>query len=136
MRQCPPNGPLSHFFLPSNHRTHNHPSANKPLALILMSHTHPTAASSSPSSPYNFQLLINNALDTYKKRTRKDLRDHPLSAQLQACDSPTSILALLQQQLEGLDQSQSTDERWTKWLDPTIHVLLTFSQTMGTVGLV
>ena len=101
-----------------------------------MSHTHPTAASSSSSSPSNFQLLINNALDTYKKRTKNDLRDHPLAAELQACDSPTSIIAVLQQQLEGLDQSQSTDERWTKWLDPTIHVLLTFSQTVGTVGLV
>jgi hypothetical protein len=75
-------------------------------------------------------------LDTYKKRTRKDLRDHPLAAQLQACDSPTAILAVLQQQLDGLDQSQSTDERWTKWLDPTINVLLAFSQTVGTVGLV
>ena len=102
-----------------------------------MSHTHPTAAaSSSSSSPSNFQLLIDNALDTYKKRTRNDLRAHPLAAQLQACDSPTAIILLLQQQLEGVDQSQSTDERWTKWLDPTIHVLLTFSQAVGTVGLV
>ena len=101
-----------------------------------MSHTHPTAAaSSSSSSPSNFQLLIDNALDTYKKRTKNDLRAHPLAAQLQACDSPTAIITLLQQQLEGVDQSQSTDERWTKWLDPTIHVLLTFSQTVGTVGL-
>jgi hypothetical protein len=100
-----------------------------------MSHTHPTAASSSSSSSSNFQLLINNALDTYKKRTRKDLRSHPLAVQLQACDSPTSIIAVLQQQLEGLDQSRS-DERWTKWLDPTINVLLTFSQAVGTVGLV
>ena len=97
-----------------------------------MSHTQPTAASSSSLSPSNFQLLINTALDTYKKRTKNDLCDHPLAAELQACDSPTSIIAVLKQQL---DQSRS-DERWTKWLDPTIHVLLTFSQTVGTVGLV
>ena len=101
-----------------------------------MSHTHPTASSSSSSSSPNFQLLINNALDTYKKRTKNDLRDHPLAAQLQDCDSPTAILAILQQQLEGVDQSRSTDERWTKCLDPTINVLLTFSQAVGTVGLV
>ena len=124
--------------LPSNHHTHNHPSANKHLALIPMSHTHPTAASSSSSSSSspNFQLLINNALDTYKKRTKKDLRAHPLAAQVQACDSPAAIIAVLQQQVQGLDQSLSTDERWTKWFDPTIHVLLTFSQAVGTVGLV
>ena len=125
--------PTSSSFLPSNHRTHSHPSANKLLALILMSHTHPTAASSSSSPPASFELLINKALDTYKERTRKDLRDHPLAKQLQDCQSPDAVLVVLKQQL---DQSQSTDERWTKWLDPTIHVLLTFSQAVGTVGLV
>ena len=124
--------PTSSSFLPSNHRTHSHSSPNKLLALILMSHTQPTAASSSSSSPSNFQLLINNALNTYKKRTKKELRNHPLAVQLQACDSPDAVLVVLKQQL---DQSRS-DERWTKWLDPTIHVLLAFSQTVGTVGLV
>ena len=101
-----------------------------------MSHTHPTTASSSSSSP-NFQLIINKALDTYKKRTKKDLRAHPLAVQLQACDSPGAILAVLQPQVQGLDQSRNTDERWTKWLDPTINVLYTFSNIIGAgVGLV
>ena len=95
-----------------------------------MSDTHPPAASSSSSS--NFQALFNNALDTYKERTKKDLRDHPLAKQLQDCKSPDTVLVVLKQQL---DHSRG-DERWTKWLDPTIHVLLTFSQTVGTVGLV
>ena len=89
-------------------------------------------ASSSSSS--NFQVVINNALKDYEKRTKKSLLTHPLASQLQACDSPGDILALLRRQI--LDQSRSTDERWTKWLDPTINVLLTFSQTVGTVGLV
>ena len=109
------------------------------LALTSMSHTHPTAASSSSSSSSspNFQLLINNALDTYKKRTGKDLRTHPLTVELETCDSPDSILAVLQQQFQGLDRSWSTDERWTKWLDPTINVLYTFSNIVGAgVGLV
>ena len=90
------------------------------------------AASSSSSS--NFQVVINNALKDYEKRTKKNLLTHPLASQLQACDSPGDILAVLRQQI--LNQSRSTDERWTKWLDPTINVLLTFSQTVGTVGLV
>ena len=96
-----------------------------------MSHTHPAAASASSSSSSNFNLLINNAIDTYKKRTREDLRAHPLAAQLQACDSPTAILAILQQQAQGLDQSRSTDERWTRWLDPTVNVLYAFSGILG-----
>ena len=98
-----------------------------------MSHTHSTAASSSSS---NFQLILDNALKVYQKRTKNDLLLHPLAAQLQTCDSPTDILAVLQQQIQGLVRSQSGDDRWTKWLDPTINVLITFSQTVGTVGLV
>jgi hypothetical protein len=49
-----------------------------------MSHYHPTASSSS-----NFQLIINNALKAYEKRTKEDLLAHPLAAQLQACNSPS-----------------------------------------------
>jgi hypothetical protein len=97
-----------------------------------MSHTHPTAASSSSSSPLlNFQLIINNALDTYKKRTKNDLLAHPLAAHLQTCESPAAILAVLQEQAQGLDPSQTADERWTNWLDPTINVLYTFSNILG-----
>ena len=96
-----------------------------------MSHSQYTTASSS-----NFQLIINNALDMYKKRTKNDLLAHPLAPQLQVCDSPGAILAVLQQQVQGLDQSR-TDDRWTKWLDPTVNVLFAFSSTLGAgVGLV
>jgi hypothetical protein len=98
-----------------------------------MSHTLPTAASAS-SSPSNFQLILNNALDTYKKRTKKDLRDHPLAAQLQSCESPSAILAVLQQQAQDTEQSRSADERWTKWLDPTVKVLHAFVNILGAAG--
>ncbi len=97
-----------------------------------MSHAHSTAGSSS-----NFQLRINNALEKYKKRTKKDLLAHPLAAQLLTCDSPSAVLAVLQEQLQGLDQSRNSDERWTKWLDPTVNVLYAFSSVLGAgVGLV
>ena len=92
-----------------------------------MSHTRSAAPSSS-----NFQAIINNALKVYNKRTKNDLLLHPLAGQIQTCDSPADILAVLQQQVQGLDR----EDRWTKWLDPTINILLTFSQTVGTVGLV
>jgi hypothetical protein len=93
-----------------------------------MSHTQPTASSSSSSS--NFQLIINNALDKYKKRTKNDLRTHPLAARLQTCNSPAAIIAILQEQIQGLDQSQSSDERWSKWLDPTVNVVQAFSSIL------
>jgi hypothetical protein len=101
-----------------------------------MSHTYPTAASTSTSTS-NFQLIINNALNEYKKRTKNDLLAHPLASQLQACDSPSSIISVLNQQIQGLDQSRSNDERWARWLDPTVNVLYAFSTSLGTgVGLV
>jgi hypothetical protein len=102
------------------------------IPFALMSHSHPAAV---PSS--NFQLIINNALKAYKKRTREDLLFHPLASQLESCDSPAAILAILQQQAQGLEQSQNVDERWTKWLEPTVNVLFAFSATLGSgVGLV
>ena len=91
-------------------------------------------ATASESSSSNFGLIINIALKDYEKRTKKNLLLHPLASQLQECDSPGAILAVLQRQI--LHQSWSTDERWTKWLDPTINILLTLSQTVGTIGLV
>ena len=97
-----------------------------------MSPTHPTAASSS-----NFQLIFNNALKAYERRTKNNLLAHPLAAQLQTCYSPSSIFAVLQEQVHGLDQARSGDERWTKWIDPTVNVLYAFSATIGAgVGIV
>jgi hypothetical protein len=118
---CPPT--LAPTTIPSG--------ANDLLALSFMSHTHPTATSSSSS---NFELIIDNALNAYKKRTKKDLREHPLAARLQTCDSSGAILAVLQEQAQKLEQSRSTDERWTKWLDPTVKVLHAFVNVLGAAG--
>jgi hypothetical protein len=99
------------------------------LAPTAMSHSDPTASSSS-----NFQPIFNNALKAYERRTKKDLLAHPIATQLQACDSPSSILAVLQQQVEELENS---DHQLTKWLDPTVNVLYSLSATLGEgVGLV
>ena len=95
-------------------RCHSHP------------YSHLTAA-----SPYNSQTIINNALEAYKKLTKIDLLAHSLAIQLRACNSPSDILAVLQQQVIGLDQTQSGDERWTEWLDPTANVLFAFSTRLG-----
>jgi hypothetical protein len=88
-----------------------------------MSHPNPTT-SLSPS----FQLIFNNALDTYKKRTKNDLLTHPLVVQLENCTSSGAVLALIHQQVQGL---QTDDDRLTRWLDPTVRVLQAFSETLG-----
>lgn len=86
----------------------------------------PTAASLA-----NFQSIFCASLNAYKKRTNKDLLAHPLAAQLHRCDSPAAILTILQDQVKEFEQSRSLDERLTKWLDPTVNVLLAFSEALG-----
>jgi hypothetical protein len=93
--------------------------------------------SQAPSTSTNFETIFTAALEAYKKRTKKDIASHPLATQLQSCDSPSTIIAVLRTQVQVFDQSQSADERWTKWLDPTVNVLCAFSATLGNgVGLV
>ena len=118
--------PLPHHPPPSS-------SQYEQSSSVRMSHSHTAAAASSP----NFQLIFNNALEAYKKRTKNDLLAHPLAAQLQTCNSPSDVLLILQQQVEELNQSRNSDGRLTKWLDPTVNVLYAFSGALGEgVGLV
>ena len=92
---------------------------------------------SNSASNTSFETIFNAALEDYEKRTKKDIASHPLAAQLKSCDSPSAILAILRAQVEASDKSQSTDERLTKWLDPTVNVLCAFSAVLGdAVGLV
>jgi hypothetical protein len=97
------------------------------LTFPLMSHNHSSSTSS------DFQPIFDNAMKTYKKCTKKDLLKHPLADRLRACDSPSSILTVLQEQVQELNESQRSTERLTKWLDPTVSVLHAFSETLGGV---
>ena len=87
-----------------------------------MSHKHSSSAST------NFQLVFDNALKAYNQCTKSDLLKHPLADRFQACDSASTMLTVLQEQVQELNQSQ---RRNTKWLDPTVNVLHTFSKTLG-----
>ena len=97
----------------------------------------PSAAAAASASTSNFQSIFNAALKAYEKKTKKDLLAHPLAAQLQACNTPGDILAILQDKVNEFDQSRSADEKLLRWLNPTINVLYAFSETLGGgVGLV
>ncbi|KAH9016970.1 hypothetical protein EDB84DRAFT_708109 [Lactarius hengduanensis] len=97
-----------------------------------MPQSSPVATSSS-----NFHSIFVAALNAYEKKTKNDLLEHPLAAQLQSCTSSADILALLRDKVEEYDQSKSRDERLSSWLNPTINVLYAFSATLGEgVGLI
>jgi len=92
----------------------------------------------SPSTSHsNLNSIFNAALRTYKKKTGKDITSHPLATELQSCDSPDAILAILRRQIPTPDQSQSGDESFAKCLISTVNVLYTLSDTLSEgVGLV
>ena len=108
--------------------TFQHPSMTN-----AMSRT-PTATTSTS----NYQAIFDTALEAYKKKTKKDLRSHPLLSKLQTCNSPDAVLAVLREQIPVFDQSHSsTNDRLTKWLNPTVNVLYAFSEAIGAgIGLV
>ena len=92
---------------------------------------------STSTSHSNFTSIFNAALETYKRKTKKDLASHPLLPTLQSCDSPEAVLAVLREQIPGFGQSQNGEDGLTKWVAPTVNVLYSFSDSLGQgVGLV
>ena len=83
------------------------------------------------TSTSNFQTIYNAALESYSRKTKKDLASHPLLPKLQACNSPEAILNVLQEQIPVFNQSQNSDDGLTKWVTPTVNVLYAFSATLG-----
>ena len=96
-----------------------------------------STAPSASTSQSNFASIFNAALDTYKRKTKKDLASHPLLPRLQSCNSPDAILTVLHEEISTFSQSENGDNRLTKWVMPTVKVLLAFSATISQgVGLV
>ena len=91
----------------------------------------PQIPANTPSgSSSNIESIFDAALKSYKKKTKKDLKNHDLFKQLESCDSPAAILAVFQ--AAQFDESRmARDERLKKWLVPTINVLCAFSGTLG-----
>ena len=78
----------------------------------------------------NFASIFNAALETYKRRTKKDLASHPLLPILQPCDSPEAILTVLREQIPAFRQPQSGDG-FTKWVTPTVNFLSSICNALG-----
>src|SRR5258708_20210356 len=96
-----------------------------------------SASPSTSTKHSNFASIFNAALESYKRKTKKDLASDPLLPSLQSCDSPEAVLTVLREQVPTFDQSQSGDDGLTKWVTPTVNVLHSFSETIGQgVGLV
>ena len=89
---------------------------------------------STATSSTNFETIFTAALEAYNKKAKKDIASHPLATQIQSCNSSSAILAVLRAQVLANDQAQSADEKWTKWLDPTVNVVSAFSPVLNVAG--
>ncbi|KAI0284165.1 hypothetical protein BC826DRAFT_1179411, partial [Russula brevipes] len=96
------------------------------LSMTTMSPNPPETTSNS-----NYDLIFENALKAYKKKTGKDLTSDPLLRRLETCNSPDTVLGALREQIPDSGRSGTRDDRLMNWLDPTVNVLLSFSATIG-----
>jgi hypothetical protein len=85
----------------------------------------------------NFAAIFNAATDEYQRVTGNLLHSHPFSAQLDSCDSPEAVSNVLRTQAQAFSKIRKGDEKLMAWLDPIVHILFTFSATLGEgIGLV
>ena len=88
-------------------------------------------------STNNFTAIFNVASTEYQKLTGKTLDTHPFAAQLDTCKNPEAVSNVLRTQAQAFSKFCEGDERLMAWLDPTIRILLMFSDTLGEgIGLV
>ncbi|KAH9027727.1 hypothetical protein EDB85DRAFT_2291469 [Lactarius pseudohatsudake] len=88
-------------------------------------------AISTTTDTSTFKAIFDNALKDYENKTGTNLTTHPLADKLQTCDSPDAVLNVLQEHVRAYEESRNGDQRLTKLLDPTIHILYLFSAALG-----
>src|SRR5712672_4294503 len=86
---------------------------------------------SASASPSNFVSILNAALETYKRKTKRDLALHPLLPSLQTCESTEAVLTVLREQVAAFSEFQNCDDGLAKWVSPTVNVLLSSSETFA-----
>ena len=86
------------------------------------------------TSHTKFAYIFSAALESYRRKTKKDLASHPLLPSIQHCDSSEDILSVLREQIPTSNQSQNNDDEILKWVIPTVKVLNAFSDTLGQVA--
>jgi hypothetical protein len=91
------------------------------------------AASNKTAGPSadSFSAIFNAALNEYQTLTGKSLDTHPFAAQLDTCQNPEAVPNLLRTQAQAFSKFRKGDEKLMAWLDPTIHILSMFSDTLG-----
>lgn len=88
-------------------------------------------ASDTTASFSTFRSILDTASEEYKETTGQDLETHPLTGELYHCDFPDVILEIFQHQANALDETGKCNQTLMKWLNPTVHILIMLSATLG-----
>ena len=83
-------------------------------------------------SPSNFQLFI-DAFDNYARQVGVDLTKNPIADALRGCDSPDSVLELLQDKANAFKNFRDGNPGriLMNWLKPVVQVVHGFSGVLG-----
>ena len=82
------------------------------------------------ASTSNFRLIL-DALGDYTKQTGIDLNKIPSAESLQNCDSPDSVLQLLQNTAQAFKDYRDGNHKLINWLTPVVQVLHGFSPILN-----
>jgi hypothetical protein len=79
---------------------------------------------------HNLQ-FIRDALDTYTKQMKIDLKDNPLADELKDCKSPEAVLQLLEKNKNNFKEYRDKNRKFIDCLNPVVKFVHTFSGILG-----
>ena len=78
----------------------------------------------------NFQLIL-DALDKYAEQTGINLKENPFADEVLGCDSPGSILLLLQENVKEFKEYRDKNRKFIDCLSPVVQFVHAFSDILG-----
>ena len=78
------------------------------------------------STMSNFQLIL-DALNDYTEQTGINIKDNPFADKIQGCDSPSSILLLLQENVKAFKEYRDKNRKFIDCLSPVVNFVHAFS---------
>jgi hypothetical protein len=78
----------------------------------------------------NFQSIL-DALDKYAEQTGTNLQENPFIDKVLGCDSPGSILLLLQENVKLFKEYREQNRKFIDCLSPVVQFVHVFSDILG-----
>ncbi|KAH9969910.1 hypothetical protein BC827DRAFT_1372614 [Russula dissimulans] len=88
-------------------------------------------SSNNQTADSNFTAIFEEASNQYKSLTGQDLGTHPFAVALNSYNSTESILNVFREQAQAFDKIRKRGDKLMAWLTPIVHILYTFSETLG-----